>query len=665
MKGLSIIKCIGVFVLLFFSKLLIAQDRPNILWITFEDTSPQFIGCYGNTVAETPVMDKMASEGVRFTNAFSTGTVCSASRSTIITGIPTYKLGTGNHRSNYAIPDFVKGFPKYLKENGYYATNNKKTDYNVENAQEFIKNTWDESSKTAGWWNKKEDRPFFSVFNVEDSHQSRTMSMTYEWYEKNVLAYLPRESNNAQPISNEVYDYKNTNLSTLDPEKSGFIGLHKKHWISEDAFKMPPFYKDSPQMRKQMARVYNSLKLADMKMGRLLQRLKNDGLMENTIVFIFSDHGEGIPRAKTNGIGLGYRIPFMVWFPEKYKHLSPWGTGVVTDELINFEDLAPTMLSLTATKIPDYLKGRPFLGDKRENAPEYKLLSSDRADNGIDLVRTITDGEFIYSRNFLPFFPEVKYLRYVEIGEITQQMHKDYEEGKLDSLQKSLLEPRPTEVLYNLQNDPWETENLIEKEDYSAIAQKMRALLEEKVLANKDILFAPEYELEQISKTGTPYEYRLNDENYPLNEIFEVANLVGKDDTKKELFKSLESSNKFVRYWASIGLYAISNKLSPSELKTIQKNLDDSYAPVRLNLAATLYASNQNKKAEIVLKEFMLDASPSLALSAINYTLYFKNREAFTSTIKKAYEKDNDYKVKAACVDFMDLEGLVSDFKQS
>ncbi len=165
----------------FCSSVALAQQKPNILWVTIEDTSPQFIGCYGNAEASTPVIDRLASEGIRFTNAFSTGTVCSPSRSCIITGVKTYKMGTGNHRSEYPIPDFIKGFPYFLQKEGYYTTNNSKTDYNVANPENFTREAWNESSGKAGWWNRKPGQPFFAVFNFNDSHQSRTMTESYTW----------------------------------------------------------------------------------------------------------------------------------------------------------------------------------------------------------------------------------------------------------------------------------------------------------------------------------------------------------------------------------------------------------------------------------------------------------------------------------------------------
>ena len=468
----------------------ICQERPNILWLTFEDTSPQFIGCYGDENAETPVMDFIAEQGVRFESAFSKCTVCSPSRSAIITGVPTYKMGSGNHRSSFPIPEEIKGFPKYLKDNGYYVTNNNKTDYNIADVKQFTTDTWDESSNKAGWWNRKDGQPFFSVFNIPDSHQSRTMSMPYEWYEKNVLQYLQPKQ---QSSTNKNQDLPQ-NTAIDPPKQKVFNTFHKQHVIADDAFKMPPIYHNSDAMRKQVARVYNSIKLTDIKIGNLLHRLSEEGLIDDTIIFIFADNGEGMPRGKTNGIGLGYRVPFIIWFPEKYKHLSPWSTGgIVIDDIIDFEDLAPTLLQITGIEIPSYMKGRAFLGKKQIAKKEYTYLSTDRADNGLDMTRTITDGRYLYSRNFMPFFPEVKYIRYIEIGEITQQMREDYKNGKLNDFQSGIFKNKSAEVLYDLKKDTWEEINLVNSEAHQGILKTIRERLKTKILKERDVHFLPEY----------------------------------------------------------------------------------------------------------------------------------------------------------------------------
>jgi arylsulfatase A-like enzyme len=604
------------------------QPKPNILWVTIEDTSPQFIGCYGNKDADTPYIDRLAEEGVRFTNAFSTGSVCSPSRTAIITGVKTYKTGTGNHRSKYPIPDFIKGFPFYLQKEGYYSTNNVKTDYNVAGEQEFITEAWTESSNEAGWWDRKPGQPFFAVFNYNESHQSRTMTETYDWYLKNVLEHL-------------------------SPEER----------IGDNEYEIPPIYLDSPEMRKQFARVYNSIKLTDNRIGELLARLEEDNLTDSTIIFFYADHGQGMPRGKTNGIDFGYRVPFIVWFPEMYKHLSPWGTGgVVTDELIDFTDLAPTILSLAGGKIPDHLKGRPFIGEQRSKPVGHLHLSSDRSDNGIDMIRSVTDGKYVYSRNYMPFMPEVRYIRYMEIGEIKQQMRKDLADNKLNSLQKSLFASRPAEFLFDIENDLWETINLAEDPEHRPVLVKMRNLMKEEILQSRDVMFLPEYEIGLLSKTTTAYEFRADEKDYPLEKILEVASLAGlrgSDVTERQI-SFLDSPNKIIRYWAVMGLRSqMSNDLMPHSDKIINA-INDPYPPVAVTASAIAYEVFNNSPAESKLDEFCSDENFYISLMAINYLLYMTNKEPFIETIKAVRAVDGqDYSVAAACTDFLGSLGLV------
>lgn len=627
-KEYNLMKCFIYFLLSL--NLVSAQDRPNILWITIEDTSPQFIGCYGNKNASTPVIDKLAVEGIRFTNAFSTGTVCSPSRSAIITGVPTYKMGTGNHRSNYPIPDFIHGFPYFLKKQGYYTSNNVKTDYNIANEKAFIEEAWNECSNTASWIGRETNQPFFSVFNFAESHQSRTMSMSFDWYVKNVWNHLPESDR-----------------------------------IADSAFEMPPFYNDTPEMRKQFARVYNSIKLTDNRIGALIKKLEKDNIRENTIIFFYADHGEGMPRGKTNGINLGYRVPFVIWFPEKYKHLSPWGkAGTVSSELLNFEDLAPTLISLTGGDAPDYMKGCVLLGEKCSKTRKHLLLSSDRADNGTDLMRTVTDGRFVYSRNFMPFMPEMRYIRYIEIADITRHMRADYKNNKLNALQKQLFKIRPAEVLYDIENDIWETKNLADNPNYKGILNKMRKQLKTDILKARDIHFAPEYEIGLLSKSGTAYEYRLDKKNYAFKNIYHAASLSGfrgKETTQKQI-KLLKSDDKIVRYWAIVGLMSQDTRFVNSYKTDLVNALDDNYSPVAITAAAILYNCFESKVAENRLKDFCKSDNMDLALMSINYLLYVDNKIPFIETIKKIHElPKRNYNVKAACMDFLGILGLVDN----
>jgi arylsulfatase A-like enzyme len=612
-----------------FSASLSAQTLPNILWVTIEDTSPQFVGCYGNKDARTPVLDELASSGVRFNNAFSCGTVSSPSRSCIITGIKTYETGLGNHRSKYPLPEQIHGFPYYLQKEGYYTTNNSKTDYNVANAKEFTSDAWNESSNVAGWWNRKPGQPFFAVFNFMDSHQSRTMTNPYSWYQIKVLDQLK------------------------DNEK-----------IAEKDFVMPPFYNDSPEMRKQFARVYNSIKLTDNKIGELLNRLEKDHLRDSTIIFFYADHGEGIPRGKTNGINLGYRVPFIIWFPEMYKHLSPWGkAGAVTDELIDFEDLAPTLISLADGQIPEYLKGRILLGNNRSPQTDHLNLSSDRSDNGIDLVRSVTNGKYMYSRNFMPFMPEVRYIRYMESSEIKQQMRKDLADKKLNILQTSIFESRPAEFLFDIEKDKWETRNLAFDPAYKELMSKMRLDLKNEILNSRDVMLLPEYEIGLISKKTTPYEFRLNNTNYPIAEIYDAAILSGirSADIAKKQIELLKSSNKIVRYWAMVGLRSQSKKVLKPYSKIIENAMNDDYSPVAVTAAAVAFECFENKEAINIMNKFCMDKNHEIALMAINYLLYVSDKKPFIETIESLLKNNAEYKISSAVTDFFVCAGKLEN----
>uniref|UniRef100_UPI00359361EB sulfatase-like hydrolase/transferase n=1 Tax=Pricia sp. TaxID=2268138 RepID=UPI00359361EB len=441
--------------------------------------------------------------------------------------------------------------------------------------------------------------------------------------------------------------------------------LPEEEIIADTAFEMPPIYRDSPKMRKQMARVYNAIALTDIRIGELLKKLKDDGLYDNTIIFFFADHGEGMPRGKTNGIDYGYRVPFIIRFPEKYKQLSPWGTGgKVANELVNFEDLAPTVLSLAGAESPQYLKGRAILGKERIKPSNHLLLSSDRADNGPDMVRTITDGQYVYSRNFMPFLPQMRYIRYIEISDIANHMRSDLADNVLDSLQKSLFEPRPMEFLFDVKNDSWETINLAEDKNFAPILQRMGKQLNDKLRKAKDVHFLTEYELGEISKTTTPYTFREDGGQYPFEEIYKAASLSGKRvvSTLKEQVQLLKSKNPIVRYWAITGLKSHPEEHITSYKKEIEAAMDDSYPPVVVLASAMAYDYFNDADAEQSLKQFSKSDNMHLALLALNSMLYLDEKQPFLETVKEVQEMpDRNYNVKAACLDYLGILGLVEN----
>ncbi len=585
------------------SRLTPEDYRPNILWITMEDTCHQFIGSYGNKQALTPNMDRLANKGVRFDNAFSSAPVCAPSRNTIITGCLSELMGTGNHRSQYPIPDFIKGFPYYLRKAGYFTSNNRKTDYNLGNSKHFIheawdecygdagwgtsfginKDTFDETSKEAGWWHRKTDQPFFSVFNLANSHQSRTMTHPYKWYEDFVLSRIPEEKR-----------------------------------IKPEQIEVPPFYRDTPEMRKHLCRVYNSLQYTDMEFGGILNRLKEDGLDQDTIVFCFADHGEGIPKGKTSAVVLGFQVPFFIYFPPKLQHLSPWTVGKATQELVNSsEDTAPTVLSLAGVDIPKHMTGRPILGKQRRSPRPYVFCARNRIDESQDLSRCVTNGRYFYTRVFMPQLPLVKFIKYMEVGDIMRTIRSDYQAGKLNKAQAELVNSRqPVEYLYDLKNDVWQINNLADNPDYQSVLNNLRKALQDHLRKTRDIHFMPEYEMVKRSETKPAYEFRMDDDSYPFERILWAANLVGSNVAVDQHLKALKDPDASVRFWGAVGLDNLGERARHYR-EEISAGLDDPHPSVQIVMAGAAYKLYDDQRAYDILKKYLYAENENLLLRAL------------------------------------------------
>lgn len=555
-------------------------------------------------------MDRLASEGVRFTRAFSTAPVCAPSRSTIITGCLPEVMGTANHRSEYPIPSFIKGFPYYLRRAGYFTSNNLKTDYNVGNVREFIAEAWDEcygaggwgtsygrntdtfdeDSREAGWWHRKPGQPFFSVFNLFNSHQSRTMTFPQELYVDRVLNKLPEEER-----------------------------------ISADDVTMPPFYRDSPEMREHMSRVYNSLRLTDMEFGAILERLEKDGLRDDTIIFCFADHGEGIPRCKTSGVGMGFQVPYFVYFPPKYQHLSPWPMGKATSELVSSsEDAAPTVLSLAGVEIPEYMHGRPLAGKARRPPREFVWHGRSRIDESPGLTRALSDGRYFYARVFMPQLPLVKFTKYMNTGDIMRTIWADHSAGRLNELESSLIAARqPNEYLFDLDADPWQVHNLAEDGAYAEKLGHFRGALQAHLKEIKDVNFMPEYELASRSKTGTAYAFRRDEKVYPIEEILTVAAMVGNRAAIPEQVAKLKNANGIVRYWAAVGLDAQGDAVKGYR-REILESLDDGYPPAQIAMAGIAYKVFASRKAAGILRRWARSEETFASLQAVQTIEYMR-----------------------------------------
>ena len=374
---------------LFLASMVMADDRPNILWIVAEDMSPT-LGCYGDEYATTPNIDRLAEQSVRYTNAFATAPVCSPSRSCLITGCYATSLGTQQMRSAFPIPDFIRGFPALLREKGYYTSNNYKTDYNTSSADRIIAESWDESSTRAHWRRRADQsRPFFSIFNIMTSHQSRSMVYTQKRFRDEVQSKLSQ------------------------------AGIH----VPEDA-PLPAYYPDTLVTRRIVARYYDCVTAMDAQVGQILRQLVEDGLADNTIVFFYSDHGSGMPRHKRLLHDSGMHVPLLIRFPPKYAHLASGKPTEVEDRLVSFVDFAPTVLKLAGVDVPEYMQGSAFLGSESEDEREFVYGHRDRIDEVVDLSRSVRDKRYLYIRNFMPLRSWNQYSSYSDLSEIRHELYR-------------------------------------------------------------------------------------------------------------------------------------------------------------------------------------------------------------------------------------------------
>lgn len=432
------------------SKNKLDPEQPNILWISCEDITPT-LGCYGDTVISTPNIDRLAAEGTRYTRAFSVAGVCAPSRHALITGMyPTATGGNNMRTTNIRLENLpaygvvfseeVRCFPEFLRREGYYCSNNRKTDYQFEAPI----TAWDECDYDAYWWKREEGQSFFSVINFITTHESRIWTQSGE------------------PLL-----------------------------VDEASVPIPPYLPEHPKVRRDVARKYSNITEMDRQVGVILEKLEEQDLLDKTIIFFFSDHGGMLPREKRELYESGLRVPLIVRFPGKQDD------GKVDDQLVSFVDFAPTVLSLAGIKAPEYMHGQAFLGKyKAQKEREFIFGGRDRMDEEYDRVRAARDKNFKYLKNY---YPELPYVQNIVYRKQIPSMNVLY---KYDSLHlftgKDSLWWRKTktkEELYDLRVDPYEFNNLAENPEYSEQLEKMRNAMENWQNTYGDMGGIPEQEL--------------------------------------------------------------------------------------------------------------------------------------------------------------------------
>ena len=542
--------------------------KPSILWITAEDMSP-VLGCYGDKNAVTPNIDQLAKDSIRYKNAFASAPVCSPSRSCLIQGALPPSLGTQHMRSGFPLPASFTGFPALLKKEGYYNTNNVKTDYNSGNYQQIIEKSWHENSSDAHWRKRsKKEMPFFSVFNLMTSHQSRSMVWPYEKFKNEIQSKVPKEQ------------------------------IHNPQKIT-----LPPYYPDTPIVRKTVARFHDCVTAMDQQVGDILKQLKEDGLAENTIVFFFSDHGSGMPRHKRTLLDSGMHIPLLVRFPAKWQHLAPIKPGQTTDRLVSFVDFGPTVLNLTGTTIPKHMQGKPFLGPDPADPRKYVYGHRDRVDEVRDFARSVRDQRYLYIRNYMPHLGYNQTTAWPDIGEIRHEFYKLAKSGKMTPAQQQFAGPRrPAEELYDCRKDPLNLTNLTGSQKHQKILKRMRREHLRYAMEIKDWGYIPEYEAWEMSKESSGWKVRKSG-RINWEKIIGAAEQVGRAKPTA-LIQNLKSENATIRYWGATGLGAIESKLPPTAISALKIALEDSSPSVRIEAAnALVRAGNSEPAISILIQE--------------------------------------------------------------
>jgi len=596
----------------------LADDRPNILWITCEDISPH-LGCYGDKYAVTPNLDRLASQGIRFIHAFAPIGVCAPSRSSLITGMYAPSIGTHHMRCQGRLPPEVKCFPAYLREAGYYCTNNVKTDYNFPPP----KGSWDESSAKAHYRHRKPGQPFFAVFNFTSCHESQ-IRLPDAAYRKRTADFTPAMRH--------------------DPAKAI----------------LPPYHPDTPEVRRDWARYADMITYMDGEAGRLLKQLEDDGLADQTIVFFFSDHGAGMPRSKRWLYDSSTRVPFIVrcpkrfadatWSPlsetrrrvsERLAHViepAYFNPGESTDRLVSFVDLAPTILSLCGVKIPPHMQGEAFLGTAAKPPRRYVYGFRDRMDERYDMVRSVRDQRYKYIRNYLPHLPwfhhqHVSYMYEMPTMRVWQRLA---DEGKLAGPQATFMAAsKPMEELYDTAADPHELKNLADSPEHQEILQRLRSAhraWQEEII---DMGLLPEADLR--TRFGGEPEYtavRRKPELFPLKRIAEAADLAGRRDPAAlpRMLDMLKDADAAVRYWACVGLGALATP--KGEGTSGLKDADRGEAAKRLTAALT-------------------DSTPAVRVAAADALCWHGGYEKAVPALAAALEHENAW-VRLQAVNVLD-----------
>lgn len=567
-----------------------AADRPNLLWITAEDLSPR-LGCFGDTFARTPNLDAFAKQAVRYTRAFSAAPVCAPSRVTLVTGVWANSLGNPHLRCEMTLPDGFEGYPVYLRNGGYFTTNNVKTDYNLRDEAAIVRRWWNRSNAQAHWRQRAPGQPFMAVFNLMETHQSRLSVWPESQFEREIGSQLAA-TERANPAKVPV----------------------------------PSFYPDLPATRKAMARLYDCITVMDRRVGELLRQLEDDGLAEDTIVFYYADHGTGMPRSKRLLYDSGTHVPLMIRFPKKWAHLAPAAPGASVDRLVTFVDFAPTLLSLAGLPIPAHFQGTAFAGEAAGAPRQYVFATRDRVDEAYDTARSARDERWLYIRNYRPHLSWAPPEGYSNGSPFRRELVALARAGKLGTGPTAWLAPtRAREELYDTVADPDQLRNLATDAAYSTTLHRLRSALRDWLGEIRDAAFLPEEQSFARAQGQAPYTLARTAGAYPFERILATAEWVGDNAAVAHQRKALRDSDPTVRYWATVGFAANVAGAGVARVD-LEQALRDESPSVRVEAAGALLGIADHPAALELLSGALRGNDLNVALHAARTLQYAGDR---------------------------------------
>ena len=519
-------------------------EKPNVIFFMAEDLSRECFELFCGHGAETPVLQKMAAHGVMFDNAYSNAPVSSAARSSIITGCyaPSYGLSSHRKLEQVTLPEDVWLFPHYLRNEGYYTANAFKTDYNCR----MDRQAWDIVKGQMGDWRKRPsaDQPFFYCFSINACHES-------------------------------CLHFPETDVDTVPTE-----------YNPEDVV-LYPYHPDTKLFRYTYARLYDKINYVDGVLGQMIGMLEEDGLLEDTFIIYMGDNGGCVPFSKGHTNEAGLHVPMVMYIPDNWKDLVPYEAGDVAEGFVSFLDLAPTVLNLAGAGIPEYMDGKPFAGkgvSKRDVESRNVVFGyGDRYDELYAVNRTVRKDNIKYSRNFLPYQPKGIFCNYRYLQAAYREWRRLFEDGSLNDVQSAFFRPQGAEELYDLEKDPYETDNLADDPAYASVLEEMRCVLKSKILEEGDLVLVPEaFWLEHVSDIAGFRESVAG----RLPGYFAAADLQTRPfgEARNSLSEALRSDDPVIRYWAVTACCGFGREASVL-VPDIKKLLEDRSSVVRSRAA--------------------------------------------------------------------------------